>query len=49
MLFFSVYEYVFVTFIPEWFVIEGAIVDITISEVAKSVFIYLAFRLSQEC
>ncbi|HGA1022218.1 MULTISPECIES: ACR3 family arsenite efflux transporter [Bacillus] len=41
MLFFSVYAYVFVTVIPEWLGIEGAIVDITMVEVAKSVFIYL--------
>lgn len=41
MLFFSVYAYVFVTIIPEWIGIEGAIVDITMAEVAKSVFIYL--------
>ena len=38
---FSVYAYVFVTVIPEWLGIEGAIVDITMIEVAKSVFIYL--------
>ncbi|GAB6548547.1 ACR3 family arsenite efflux transporter [Bacillus mobilis] len=41
MLFFSVYAYVFVTVIPEWLGIEGAIVDITMVEVTKSVFIYL--------
>ena len=41
MLFFSIYAYVFVTVIPEWLGIEGAIVDITMIEVAKSVFIYL--------
>lgn len=41
MLFFSVYAYVFVTIIPGWFGIEGAVVDITMAEVAKSVFIYL--------
>ncbi|MFM1650928.1 ACR3 family arsenite efflux transporter [Brevibacillus sp. B_LB10_24] len=41
MLFFSVYAYVFVTIIPEWLGIQGAIVSITMSEVAKSVFIYL--------
>ncbi|EJQ38303.1 arsenite resistance protein ArsB [Bacillus cereus BAG5X1-1] len=41
MLFFSVYAYVFVTVIPDWLGIEGAIVDITMEEVAKSVFIYL--------
>jgi ACR3 family arsenite transporter len=41
LLFFSVYAYVFVTVIPEWIGLKGAIVDITMGEVAKSVFIYL--------
>jgi len=41
MIFFSVYAYVFVTIIPEWLGIQGAIVNITMAEVAKSVFIYL--------
>ncbi|MEH6957524.1 ACR3 family arsenite efflux transporter [Neobacillus drentensis] len=41
MLFFSVYAYVFVTIIPEWIGIQGAVVNITMIEVAKSVFIYL--------
>ncbi|WP_042457296.1 ACR3 family arsenite efflux transporter [Neobacillus dielmonensis] len=41
LLFFSVYAYVFVTIIPEWFGIQGAVVNITMIEVAKSVFIYL--------
>ncbi|MFB3165079.1 ACR3 family arsenite efflux transporter [Neobacillus sp. 179-J 1A1 HS] len=41
MLFFSVYAYVFVTVIPQWVGLEGAVVNITILEVAKSVFIYL--------
>ncbi|CAM4225734.1 arsenic resistance protein ArsB [Bacillus manliponensis] len=41
MIFFPIYAYVFVTVIPEWLGIEGAIVDITMVEVAKSVFIYL--------
>ncbi|KKB73788.1 MULTISPECIES: ACR3 family arsenite efflux transporter [Bacillus] len=41
VLFFSVYAYIFVTVIPEWLGNEGAIVDITMGEVAKSVFIYL--------
>ncbi|WP_458413726.1 ACR3 family arsenite efflux transporter [Schinkia sp. CFF1] len=40
-LFFSVYAYAFVTVIPEWLGIEGAVVDITMAEVSKSVFIYL--------
>ena len=41
VLFFSVYAYVFVTIIPKWMGIQGAIVNITMAEVAKSVFIYL--------
>jgi arsenite transporter len=41
LLFFSFYAYVFVTVIPEWIDLKGAVVDITMSEVAKSVFIYL--------
>lgn len=41
MLFFSIYAYVFVTVIPEWLGIQGAVISITMAEVAKSVFIYL--------
>lgn len=41
MLFFSVYAYIFVTVIPEWLGIQGAVISITMAEVAKSVFIYL--------
>ncbi|RAP25927.1 hypothetical protein C2W64_02287 [Brevibacillus laterosporus] len=41
MLFFSVYAYLFVTVIPEWLGMEGAVVPITMIEVAKSVMIYL--------
>lgn len=41
VLFFSIYAYVFVTLIPEWFGIHGVAINITIVEVAKSVFIYL--------
>ncbi|MEC1033637.1 hypothetical protein P9C05_00555 [Bacillus paralicheniformis] len=39
--FFSVYAYIFVTVIPQWLEMEGAVVNITMAEVAKSVFIYL--------
>lgn len=41
VLFYSVYAYVFITIVPTWFGLSGAIVEITIKEIAKSVFIYL--------
>ncbi len=41
VLFFSLYAYVFLTVIPSWLGLTTFVVDITIGQVAESVFIYL--------
>ena len=41
VLFYSVYAFVFITILPTWFGMKGALVQITIGEIARTVFIYL--------